>query len=48
MMDVIVDLNLEYDQLLAPSTIEMEKFEKWRKVLPYCINIEKEGTVLWK
>ena len=48
MLDVIVELNLEYDQLISPSMIEIEKFEKWKKVLPYYINIEKEGIILWK
>ena len=48
MLDVIVELNLEYDQLISPSMIEIEKFEKWKNVLPYYINIEKEGIVLWK
>lgn len=48
MLDVIVDLNLEYDQLIAPSMIEAEVFNKWRKVLPYYRNIDNEGIVLWK
>ena len=48
MLDVIVDLNLEYDQLIAPSMIEAKVFNKWRKVLPYYRNIDNEGIVLWK
>lgn len=48
MLDIIVDLNLEYDQLISPSIIEIELFNKWRKVLPYYKSIEDEGVVLWK
>ena len=48
MLDVIVELNLEYDQLINPSMIEIEKFNKWKKVMPYYISIEREGVVLWK
>lgn len=48
LLDVIVDMNLEYDQLISPSMIEIDIYNKWRKVLPYYKNIEKEGVVLWK
>ena len=48
MLDVIVELNLEYDQLISPLLIEIDKFNKWRNVMPYYINIEREGIVLWK
>lgn len=48
LLDVIVDLNLEYDQLISPSMIEIDIYNKWRKVLPYYKNIENEGVVLWK
>ena len=48
LLDVIVDLNLEYDQLISPSMIEIDIYNKWKKVLPYYKNIENEGVVLWK
>ena len=47
-LDVAVNLDLEYDQLISTSLIEVQKFNKWKKVMPYYINIEKEGIVLWK
>lgn len=47
-LDVAVSLNLEYDQLISTSLIEVQKFNKWKKVMPYYINIEKEGIILWK
>ena len=48
LLDVIVDLNLEYDLLISPSMIEIDIYNKWKKVLPYYKNIENEGVVLWK
>ena len=48
LMDVLVDLDLEYDQVISPSLIEKKHFEKWKNVLPYYRNIENEGIVLWK
>lgn len=47
MLDVLTDLDLEYDQVLSPSIIEKDKYDKWKAVLPYYRNIEKEGIVLW-
>ena len=47
-LDVAVELDLQYDQLITTSIIEIEKFDKWRNVMPYYRNIEKEGIVLWK
>lgn len=48
MLDVICDMDMEYEQLFAPSIIEIEKFRQWKNVLPYYMNIEREGIVLWK
>lgn len=47
MLDVMVDLDLEYDEVIFPSLIEQKKYEEWRSVLPYYRNIENEGIVLW-
>ena len=47
MLDVLTDLDLEYDQVLSPSIIEKDQYDKWKAVLPYYRNIEKEGVVLW-
>ena len=48
MLETLSDLDLEYNQVLAPSLIEKEKYDKWKGVLPFYQNIEKEGIVLWK
>ena len=47
MLDILVDFDLEYDKMISPSLIEKEQFDKWKTVLPYYKNIEKEGIVLW-
>ena len=48
MLETLSDLDLEYNQVLAPSLIEKEKYDKWKEVLPFYQNIENEGIVLWK
>lgn len=47
-LEVAVELDLEYDQLITTSLIEEEKYNQWRTVMPYYRNIEKEGIILWK
>ena len=47
-LDVVVDLDLEYDQIISLSLIEQNNYTKWKNVLPYYVNIDKEGIVLWK
>ncbi len=47
LQDVVVDLDLEYDQVIATSLIENHKYEQWKSVLPYYRNIENEGIKLW-
>ena len=46
--DFIVDMNLEYDKVFSVIDINIEKFKKWEKVLPFYQNVSKEGIVLWK
>ena len=46
--NIVVDLDLEYDQVISTALIEKAKFEKWKRVIPYYKNIEREGIVLWK
>ena len=47
LMDVITDLDLEYDQVISTTLIEVSLFEKWKGILPYYRNIEEEGVRLW-
>ena len=46
--DFIVDMNLKYDKVFSVIDISVEKFEKWKSVLPFYKNVEAEGVSLWK
>ena len=40
------DIGLKYDVLLSIKLQDKETFEKWQYVLPYYMNVKKEGIVL--
>ena len=40
------ELGLEYDVLISPSVIQYERFREYNQVLPYYMNILKEGVEL--
>ena len=46
--DFIVDMNLKYDKVFSVIDISIEKFEKWKSVLPFYRNVETQGISLWK
>jgi predicted nucleotidyltransferase len=46
--DFIVDMNLKYDKVFSVIDIDIDKFSKWEKVIPFYQNMNKEGIVLWK
>ena len=48
MTDIVVDYELENNIVLSVITIDQENYQKWKKVLPFYQNIDKEGIVLWK
>lgn len=41
--DDSADIGLEHDVVISPTVIPYEEFEKYKKTLPYYMNIEKEG-----
>lgn len=41
--DIMVDLSLEYDIVVSIYTQSVEEYEKQAKVLPFLINVQKEG-----
>ena len=47
MIDLVVDLELEYNIVLSVLLIEYEKFVEWENVMPFYKNVKKEGIVLW-
>jgi predicted nucleotidyltransferase len=48
MIDVTVDLELEYGKVLSVLLIDYDNFKEWENVLPFYKNVKREGIVLWK
>lgn len=48
MLDLVVDYELDLAVTLSVVPIEYENYLEWNRVLPYYMNIEKEGIVLWQ
>ena len=47
MLDMVVDLELEYNKVLSVHLIPASKFSQWENVMPYYQNVKREGIVLW-
>jgi len=47
MINLTVDLDLDYGCVLSVLLIEKEQFEEWGDILPFYVNMKKEGQVLW-
>ena len=45
--DVIVDMNLKYDKVFSVIDIDDATYRKWRDVVPFYRNMDREGVVLW-
>ena len=45
--DVVVDMNLKYNKVFSVIDIEESIYQKWRNVVPFYQNIDKEGVMLW-
>lgn len=41
--EITFEYNVQYNVILSPVFQNVEDFEKWKKVLPYYQNIQKEG-----
>ncbi len=48
MTDFVVDLELEYNQMLSVLLIDYDKFTEWENVMPFYKNVKKKGSVLWQ
>lgn len=46
--DIVVELDLKYDVVLAPILLSEEKFIKYQHVLPFYFNLNKEGVVIYE
>lgn len=41
--DISADIGLENDVIISPTVIPYEEYEKYKEILPYYMNIQKEG-----
>jgi predicted nucleotidyltransferase len=48
MIDMTVDLELEYGKVLSVLLIDYDNFKKWENVMPFYKNVKAEGMILWK
>ena len=47
MIDLTVDLELEYNWVLSVLLIDYDNFSEWEDVLPFYKNMKKDGIMLW-
>lgn len=47
MIDLTVDLELEYNKVLSVLLIDCDNFREWGDVLPFYKNMKKDGIMLW-
>ena len=47
MVDLAVDMDLEYDQVFSIINIDYENFLEWEDTLPFYKNVREDGVVLW-
>jgi len=43
----VFDINLEYDIMIVPTTVNAEHFKEWLPVYPFYQNVAKEGVALF-
>lgn len=41
--DISADIGLENDVIISPTVIPYDEYEKYKEILPYYMNIQKEG-----
>ena len=47
MIDLTVDLELEYNKVLSVLLIDYDNFREWEDILPFYKNVKKDGVMLW-
>ena len=47
-IEYVSEKELECDKILSVIDIDEEKYNEWKTTLPFYMNIEKEGIVLWQ
>lgn len=48
MINLTVDLELEYGKVLSVLLIDYNNFKEWEEFLPFYKNVKKDGIMLWK
>lgn len=48
MTDIVVDYELEQGVTLSVIPVEYKQYQEWNKTIPFYMNLDKEGIVLWK
>ena len=41
--ELSADIGLEHDVVISPTVIPYDEYERYKRILPYYISIEKEG-----
>ncbi len=47
MIDLAVDLELDYGRVLSLILIDYDNFIEWENILPFYQNMQREGITLW-
>lgn len=47
MMGYVFDINLEYDTMIVPVTVNAAHFQEWLPVYPFYQNVAREGVELF-
>lgn len=47
MIDLTVDLELEYNKVFSVLLIDYDNFKEWENVLPFYQNVKNDGIMLW-
>jgi len=48
MTDMLVDYELDLGITISAVTLDSASYSQWMRILPFYMNIAKEGIVLWK
>lgn len=44
--DIAYEFNLKYDIVLDVSVYSKKEWDRYRKILPFIVNVEKEGIIV--
>lgn len=44
LVNLLSDLELEYDIVISPNVVSLSIFKKYKKIMPFYSNVEKDGV----